>query len=625
MLAGTLGQQQISALAGAEACTAFPLPALAQIVAQLRDQYRRGLFAVVAHMAAGPADVELAAGRQQGIQHQLTVIVATRAITRALLAGQGHQIEVHARGAARVVAIVHAQQTHHFEGDGPHRHQRAKGHTAGAKTLVERGLGQGLQPGLLRHLQRNQGVEARLLAGGLPADQGRVECGAQGLVLIALRDKEVVHQAAKTLGPDLGGCRFTRRVPPLQHAPQQAGQRSGQLGRQAAHFVIGLHAGKRLCIVEGGLQRRPAGIAQEHAAQAEPGAVGITTGRQAQLGALRMVEAPANAGTGHPVRELGQIVARQSHARRHGGDIEQIAQLAQAAALLRQLEQPLQRGHQRAAGSRAHIGNVKWNMARIVAAVLAEHGADGGRGLFDRRQHDHHIARRQRGAARSGRLGQPLQQLVVQHFELAHQAMGLVKDDGLVGRRDLDRRVLRQGHQIADALLHLSQQRCTDQRARIGLVIHIHTRPAPLHGGVARGVEGIELAHIVAALPPPGRQQRMGMGVHGCQGNLRQILAALVGMAAALLAQQLAPVDGIGPVKAAGVGHGNQHLAVLGNAAEELHQRQRHLAHAEHHHAARQRRDRRLTALQRAQNPCQQGRAGGGTLLLIKLGQHLAP
>ena len=115
------------------------------------------------------------------------------------------------------------------------------------------------------------------------------------------------------------------------------------------------------------------------------------------------------------------------------------------------------------------------------------------------------------------------------------------------------------------------------------------------------------------------------MGVHGCQGNLRQILAALVGMAAALLAQQLAPVDGIGPVKAAGVGHGNQHLAVLGNAAEELHQRQRHLAHAEHHHAARQRRDRRLTALQRAQNPCQQGRAGGGTLLLIKLGQHLAP
>ena len=625
MLPGTLGQQQTPSLPGGKSCAAFALPALAQIVAQLRDQHRGGLLAVVAHMATGPADIELAAGRQQGIQHQLAVIVAARAVAGTLLPGQGHKIEIHARGAARVVAIVHTQQTHHVEGNGAHRHQRAKSHAAGAKALVERGLGQGLQPGLLRHFQRNQGIEARLLAGALPTDQGRVECGAQGLVFIALRDKEVVHQTAKTLGPDLGSRSRSSRLPPLQHAPQQAGQRSGQLGRQAAHFVIGLHAGKHLCLVEGGLQRRPAGIAQQHAAQAEPGAVGITTGRQAQLCSLRMVEPPANARTGHPVRELGQIVGRQTHARRHGGDIEQVAQLAQTAALLRQLEQPLQRRHQRTAGTRAHVGDIKRNMARIVAAVLAEHGADGGCSLFDRRQHDHHLARRQRCAACRGRLGQPLQQLVVQHFELAHQAMGLVKDDGLVGRCDLDHRVLRHGHQIANALLHLGQQRCVDQLARIGLVIHIHTRPAPLHGRVPRGVEGIELAHIVAALPPPCRQQRMGMGVHGRQRNLRQILAALVGMAAALLAQQLAPVDGIGPVKAAGVGNGNQHLAVLGNAAQKLHQRQRHLAHAEHHHAARQRRNGRLAALQRVQNPRQQGRAGGGTLLLIKFGQHLAP
>ena len=131
------------------------------------------------------------------------------------------------------------------------------------------------------------------------------------------------------------------------------------------------------------LDGRAAGIAQQHAAQAEPGAVGVAAGLQPQLGALRVVQAPAYAGPGHPVRELWQIVGRQPHARGNGGHVKQIADLAQTAALLRQLEQPLQRRDQRAAGTRAHIGNVKGNMACIMAAVLAEHGANGRRGLFD--------------------------------------------------------------------------------------------------------------------------------------------------------------------------------------------------------------------------------------------------
>src|SRR2546427_1170640 len=43
-------------------------------------------------------------------EHELAVIVAARAVAGALLAGQRHQVEVAARGAARIVAIVHADR-----------------------------------------------------------------------------------------------------------------------------------------------------------------------------------------------------------------------------------------------------------------------------------------------------------------------------------------------------------------------------------------------------------------------------------------------------------------------------------------------------------------------------------
>src|SRR2546430_8646951 len=44
-----------------------------------------------------------------------SVIVAARAVAGALLAGQRHQVEVAARGAARIVAIVHRSEEHTSE------------------------------------------------------------------------------------------------------------------------------------------------------------------------------------------------------------------------------------------------------------------------------------------------------------------------------------------------------------------------------------------------------------------------------------------------------------------------------------------------------------------------------
>jgi len=50
--------------------------------------------------------------------------------------------------------------------------------------------------------------------------------------------------------------------------------------------------------------------------------------------------------------------------------------------------------------------------------------------------------------------------VVVQHFQFAHQTVGAVQDDGLVGRRDAVLRlgglgVFGQRQQVANAALHL--------------------------------------------------------------------------------------------------------------------------------------------------------------------------
>lgn len=212
-----------------------------------------------------------------------------------------------------------------------------------------------------------------------------------------------------------------------------------------------------------------------------------------------------------------------------------------------------------------------------MPAVLAEHGAYRGRGGLYGRQHDYDVTRCQRCLPRLPGIrwpGQHLQQLIVQNLQLAHHAVRAVEHDGAVGPRHLQRWVLGQRHQVADALLHLGQQRRGAQVLGIGFVEQVHARHLQPGCGT-RGVEGVELAHIVAALTTPGGQQRMGVGMHGLQRQLRQVAAAAQRLAAPRHAQQLAPVDGVGPMEAAGIGHGQQHLAVAGNGGQELQQAQR--------------------------------------------------
>ena len=99
-------------------------PAPRQVVTQLRYQHRGRLLTVVAYVMADPTDVKHASGGKKRIQHELAIIVATSAVSWAILSRLLHQVEVASHRPARVVPIVHTEETNDLERDRPHGHWR---------------------------------------------------------------------------------------------------------------------------------------------------------------------------------------------------------------------------------------------------------------------------------------------------------------------------------------------------------------------------------------------------------------------------------------------------------------------------------------------------------------------
>ena len=356
------------------------------------------------------------------------------------------------------------------------------------------------------------------------------------------------------------------------------GQAARELGVEPADLGIGLDALPARGLRQ--LGQRAGRIAQQHALQAEPGAVLLAAGGQVELLALAGMQAPADAGAAHPLRQLRQLFGLDAEAVGHGRHLEQVDQLAQAAALARQPQQPLDGADDRAAGPGAQVGDVERDMASVLARVLAEHGPDRGRHQLHVGHHDHDVERVQ------VRAGQQAQQLVVQHLELAHRAVRQMEQDRAVvlgQRRAVAVRVERL--QVPDALLDSCQQRRGGAFLLFVEQVDAQAREA-LAGGHAV-VEIVELADEVAPLPAPGRQQRVGMQVQVFQRQLGQLDTLAQRVAPAPGSEQLAPLHDVAPVEAAGVGHRQHHLAVPGQAGQGLQRRARDMAHAEDDDAPR--------------------------------------
>ena len=124
-----------------------------------------------------------------------------RAVAGPELAGLAHQVEVAAHGAARVVAVVHAEQADDLERDGAHRHQGAEGDATGAKALLQPRHLERFEPALAQRGQRRLLHEAGLVAGGAPGRQPFVERGDGLGVEFVDRLEQRGQQPARPLAP----------------------------------------------------------------------------------------------------------------------------------------------------------------------------------------------------------------------------------------------------------------------------------------------------------------------------------------------------------------------------------------------------------------------------------------
>ncbi len=146
------------------------------------------------------------------------------------------------------------------------------------------------------------------------------------------------------------------------------------------------------------------------------------------------------------------------------------------------------------------------------------------------------------------------------HFPLP--AMGNMEHNGSILGIDCIAGMLWQGKQVANGRLHLFQERYARR-----LIKKVNARKVEGRIGV---INGIQKPDEIPSLPPPRSQQRMGMGVHGLQGNCREILTVPKRMPPPLGVEEFASCHDISPVITTGVGYGQDDLGVGGKRYQNV-------------------------------------------------------
>ena len=192
-IAGTERLQRVRHGEGIHRFALVGVPALVDVVAQLRHQHRGRAFAVVAHVAAGPADVEAVPGAEQGFQKQVAVVIPAGSVAGAVVAPLPHQIEIHGLLLTGVVAVLHAEQADMAEGNGAHGHQGADVDASGHEPLRQAFRVKGIEQRAAGHGERQDAVEVRFGAGRQPVVEGVAQARIQGLVGFVHRGEQVIQ------------------------------------------------------------------------------------------------------------------------------------------------------------------------------------------------------------------------------------------------------------------------------------------------------------------------------------------------------------------------------------------------------------------------------------------------
>ena len=587
MFDGQRGEQRLPVV-----FAAGELPAGGQVVAQLADQHRRRPHAVVVDRAADPRDQQALARREQRFEEQVAVVLAPRAVARAVVAP--HQVEVHRHPRARIVAVVEAEQADLAERDRAHRHQRREGHRAGEEAPRQAAVLELGQPVLADHGQRQGALQAALGAGLAPAFERAVELLQRVGVLAFLGAEEVGQQRTQSLAPFGRGRLLTEKRPGRFEPLEQLRERAERGGVEPTDLVEGLDL---VPGTAGGAGR----VAEQHAPEAElPGVAGRRIG-QAEARAVFGVQPPAHLGAADPALQQRQVVIGDREARAQRGDLDQVEHVADRQPRARQFEQPGDRIDQRVVMAAPLVGDRKRDEARVAAVDEAEHRLDMRRVGLDVGDHDDHVARAQRRVGIEGG-----EQLIVQHLDLALRAVRDVEADRFVGRQDRgpERARLGERAQRADVVLQLVEQ--------AGLAVAGEEVDALLDVGEALQVAGARILAVVlveqpdevAPLLAPGGEQRMRVQVQVLlvERGRHPVAAALAGLRRT---QQHAVGDDVGPVVLTGVVHAHQHLAPARQRGEHFERLARQGRDAEDHHPPGQ--PGRAQALGPVIDPAQEG------------------
>ena len=504
----------------------------------------------------------------------------------------GQQIEAQRCRPPRKIRVVHAQQTHQPEWNGAHGHQCAERDAAAQEG---RRLVDAEQPfaQILAHDRQRQ--RPRIFRrGGLRLQRrervmNRAQAAHLGRIVSIDREQRRQHRL-QPRPPDGGRGRFpqrARRGIQLADVGEQRGEHADGL---AIDVRGGQHAGERR-----GIRRQR--VAEQQPLKAEcPGVRLLARGvahRQVAGVPMRAVAAPAHTHLLQPEANLRQALTLHAEAALHGGNVQQPHHFGDAPTGADQIEQREQSFDDCRFVTRAAIRYRVGDPAGIRR--VAEYGRDVRRVGGDIGDHHHDIARRERGIC-----AEPVQQLIVQHFDFAQRTVAHVNRQRCIRRGDRHSRnwiAQRVGRQRPRAAAH-------PERKNVGLDVRQQC------GGVGRREElvtfrqrphcidrGIDQVHKVAIQSAQARQQwiaRLVVARWIDAGAWRAVGRAGIRLLSRALRTQRQPrqrplADDVGPVLPTWIGHVKLHVDVPGERAQQLQQVWRRAAETEHRHARRHR------------------------------------
>ncbi|TLD46937.1 MAG: hypothetical protein FAZ92_00786 [Accumulibacter sp.] len=489
------------------------------------------------------------ARRQQGFEKEIAIVFAPRPVAGAVIAS--HEVEIGRRPAARIIAVVHAEQADATKRDGAHRHQRGEGDRAGEEALRQAAGIEAGEPVRADHRQRQIGAQRGGVARFLPALQRALELQQGKGVGIVVGSEEVGQQLAQASTPGGDRRRAAQRLPVLLQTLDQLQQRPEQRGVDTADLVVGLDP-----LPGAGVGAD--GVAEQHPAAAEQPGIrrrGLRRPRQAEARAVLGVQAPADAGTTDPAMQQRQVLVGDREAASQRRHLEQVEHVTRRQPRLRQRQQLLERLQQRVALPPRLVDDGERQVTRIIGGQQAEHRLHMRCVDADVGHHDDDVVRTQARVCVAGG-----EELVVHDLDLALRAVRDVETQRMILPR-IDRRPAGarfvQRPQVEDVVLQLLQQ-----AGHAAGFEELDPLPGCRQLPLARQllpVAVVEEADEIAPLLAPGRQQRLRMHVQQFRRQLgRHSLPP--SLAAAAAAQEVAVGDDVGPVMPARVVHADQDL-----------------------------------------------------------------